>query len=150
MLLNNNLIELNRVDNEMEQIFNGYLSASGISMTTMWILYSAYTGNGTTTQREICDNWFCAPQTINSAMKLLEKNGVIELLYADGNRKSKQVHLTQIGIEMCERLIYPLISAENEAISSLTVDEQTLLVALLAKYKNALKQVLVAPEKEKA
>ena len=41
MLLNNNLIELNRVDNEMEQIFNGYLSASGISMTTMWILYSA-------------------------------------------------------------------------------------------------------------
>ena len=141
------LMEFNRLDNLMVQVYNGYLSSNGISMTTMWIIYSTYISNGTSTQKDICENWCCVPQTINSALKVLEKNGVVELSFTEGNRKSKQIRLTDKGMKLCMQLVEPLIHAENKAFSILTETEQELLVSLSQKYIEALQNEISLSQK---
>lgn len=133
-----NLMDYNQLDSKIDRIYHDYLSASGFSLTTMWILYSAYTGERTPTQSEICETWRCSPQTINSALKVLEKKKIVELKLAAGNRKNKYIHLTDSGMELCEQLVEPLIEAENLAFSVLTVEEQENLIALFQKYSDAL------------
>lgn len=140
IIMNKNLLEFNRLDNLLDQVYNSYLSSNGISMTTMWILYFTYMSNGTSTQKDICENWFYVSQTINSALKVLEKNGVVELYFAEGNRKSKQIRLTDKGVKQCIELVEPIIRAENNAFSVLTEAEQELLVSISKKYIDALQK----------
>ncbi len=140
MKYNKKLMEYNRLDNQVDRLYSAYLSSVGISETAMWILYSAYTSNGAVTQAEICENWCCAPQTIHSALKVLEKKGFVQILLAEGNKKNKYIHLTDEGVIMCRRIVEPLVSAENKAFSKLTDEEQKQLVSLFRKYSNALKR----------
>ena len=133
-----NLMYYNQLDSKIDRIYHDYLSVSGFSLTTMWILYSAYTSERTPTQSEICETWRCSPQTINSALKVLEKKEIVQLNFAAGNRKNKYIHLTDRGMELCEQLVEPLIEAENLAFSVLTVEEQENLIALFQKYSDAL------------
>ena len=84
---------------------------------------------------------------INSALKVLEKNGVVELSFAEGNRKSKQIRLTDKGMKLCMQLVEPLIHAENKAFSILTETEQELLVSLSQKYIEALQNEISLSQK---
>lgn len=138
------LMEYNRIDNQTDRIYNTYLASAGISEKTMWILYSAYTSDGATTQAEICENWCCVPQTIHSALKVLEKKEIVQLSFIEGNRKSKHISLTDKGIQMCRQIVEPLVCAENAAFARLTEDEQKQLIALTRKYSNALKKETAA------
>ncbi len=133
------LIAFNRIYRELDSIYGSYAASQGISPTTLWLLYSIYTYEGSYTQKELCDEWSYPPQTINSALKSMEKNGLVELVFASGNRKSKRIYLTSSGKELAAKLVVPLIQAENSSFNGLNKDEQGHLLATAEKHISLLK-----------
>lgn len=132
------LAVFNQLYKEMDAIYHLYAKRFGISDTAFWLLYSLYEGNTAYTQRELCSTWHYPPQTINSALKSLEKQEVIALKPVSGNQKNKQIVLTEKGEKIAERVVAPLVVAEQRTFKSLKEKERKALLSLTQKYADLL------------
>lgn len=134
-----NLKEYNRLYKESDILYHNYARSCGLSDMAYWILYSIAEGNEFFTQRDFCNDWFFAPQSVNSALKDLERKNIIFLEAVPGNRKNKLIKPTANGKEFIEEYISPLIAAECESFASLSHDECELMLYTIRKYMAELK-----------
>ena len=134
------LAAFNQLYKEMDEIYHVYAKEQGISDTVFWILYSLYENNSSYIQKELCSEWHYPPQTVNSALKSLEKQGIISLEAVPGNKKNKLVSLTEHGLTLTQRVIARLTDAERNAILSMTSDERRTLLSLTEKYTEFLRR----------
>lgn len=135
----NHLKAFNQIYKEMDIVYHNYAKNCGLSDMAYWILYSMAENDEYFTQRDFCNDWFFAPQTVNSALKDLEKKGIIYLEAVPGNKKNKLIKPTQNGTEFIERIIVPLIAAECESFESLSKKECSLMLSTTKKYISVLK-----------
>ena len=135
------LAVFNQIYKEMDETYHLYAKQHGLSDANLWLLYSLYESEALT-QKEICSVWHYSPQTINSALKNLEKQGLLVLEEIPGNRKNNRVALTETGRELTETVILPLILAEQKAFRGLQKEERSALLALTQKYIKLLQAAL--------
>ena len=128
----------NQLYKQMDETYHSYAKKLVISATALWLLYSLYESSGSYTQRELCSLWHYPPQTVNSVLKGLEKQGILYLAPIPGNQKNKQIVLTEKGKAFTENRIAPLVSAEQKAFQGLTGTEREALLALTRKYAGLL------------
>lgn len=133
------LAAFNQLYKEMDEIYHQYAREHGISDTAFWLLYSLCLSDAPYTQREICLEWHYPPQTLNSALKTLEKQGLIALEPVPGNQKNKLVVLTEQGKAVVHRVIFPVIAAEQQSFRELHEEEKEALLSLTRKYLELLK-----------
>lgn len=133
------LIAFNQLHKEMDIMYHNYAKSVGLSDTAFWILYCVSERNGALTQRELCTDWSYAPQTINSALKELEKRGIVRLELLPGNRRNKQICLTQDGQQLMEQSIAPLMSAELASFAALGEANSSRLLSITEKHISILK-----------
>ncbi len=133
------LTAFNQAYMERDDLYHQYAKSYGLSDTAFWLLYSIYEREEPCTQREICANWFYAPQTVNTAFKGLEQQGWLQLLPVPGNRKNKIVALTEKGSEVCAQIIAPLIKAEQVSFQKLNDQERAALLTTTQKHVQLLK-----------
>ena len=86
-------------------------------------------------------------QTINSALKSLERNGFITLTTGK-DRRSKFLVLTEDGQELAARTVDLVIEQEQFAIASMGQESMKQFLSLFRIYTDALKQHFqsIAPE----
>lgn len=132
------LAEFNRLYKKMDEVYHHYAKGLGLSDMALWLLYSLYESGGPCTQRAFCAAWHYPPQTVNSALKKLEAEGLIERRPMPGNRKNKQIALTQRGEAYMESTIAPLVRAEQHAFRGMDGPEQAQLLSLTRKYSELL------------
>lgn len=140
--LTTELKEFNRLYKEADNLYSRYAASHGISPTMLCILYSLCTDDTVCTQTELVENWGMPMQTINSCLKTMEKNGIIRLEFAEGNRKSKCIKLTELGQKMADSVILPLVKAENQALEALGTGQRILLLELTQKHTSLLQDYL--------
>ncbi len=133
------LAALNRLYKEMDEIYHLYAKKHNISDSALWLMYSLHESETLHTQREICTEWHYPPQTVNSVLKNLEKQGYIALEPVKGNHKTKVIVLTEKGKDLTEKVISPLIHAECRAIQGLKEEEQKALLSVTKKYADILR-----------
>lgn len=133
------LAVFNQVYKEMDEIYHLYAKQHGISDTALWLMYSLYQSETAYTQREFCSDWHYPPQTINSALKNFEKQGIIELQSIPDNQKNKLIVLTQKGKDWAEKIISPLILAERRSFQGMKKEERDALLVLSKKYVDLLR-----------
>ena len=104
----------------------------------MWILYILREDDRVVTQSDICNMMYMPKQTVNSSLKKMEAEGYIELLNVN-DKRSKQVCLTEKGINLANNTVDIVISKENNALSKMDGKEQELLINLFRKFKDLLK-----------
>lgn len=146
MNTSNQLKTFNQIYKEMDIVYHNYAKKCGLSDMAYWILYSMAESNEYFTQREFCDDWFFAPQTVNSALKDLEKRDIIFLEAVPGNKKSKLIKPTENGRKFIDRVILPLMSAECESFGSIPDNECEQMLAVTQKYISVLKKKIGALE----
>ena len=88
----------------------------------------------------MCSLWRYPPQTINSALKNLEKQGIITFKPVTGNKKNKLVILTEKGHELTQKNIACLADAEQTAFLNMKKEERQTLLSLSGKYVELLKK----------
>lgn len=135
------LEKLNLIYKEMDEIYHAYAKERHISDTNLWLLYFLYENDSTPhTQKEMCSLWHYPPQTINSALKNLEKQGIITFKPVPGNKKNKLVILTEKGYELTQKNIACLADAEQAAFLNMKEEEQHALLTLSEKYVELLRK----------
>ena len=92
---------LNQNDKILDELYHSYAASVHLSDTAFWILYIAWTQGDGCTQKEICDSWSYSRQTINTALKNLERRGILCLKTAEGNRKTKRIYFSPEGKSLC-------------------------------------------------
>lgn len=133
------LQKFNKIYKEMDIIYHTYAKSCGLSDMAYWILYSMSESDKLFTQRDFCKEWFSPPQTVNSALKDLEKRDIIFLEPVPGNKKNKWIKLTENGKKFMARTVSPLIRAECESFEELSSNECTAMLCATHKYMTALK-----------
>ena len=132
------MLEFNEVMKENNDLYSNLAKKFKMSDCMLWILYILREENKVLTQSDIC-NMMCIPkQTVNSSLKKMEAEGYIELLNIN-DKRSKQVSFTEKGVDLANNTVDIIISKENNALSKMDEKEQELLINLLRKFNDLLK-----------
>lgn len=138
--MDRDIIQFNRLYRELDEIYHKYAKEHGLSDSALWILYSLVESNTRMTQKDMCRLWHRPPQTINSALKRLEAQGMLRLIPAADSQKTKEIVLTDSGRDLVSRIILPVFQAETRALRCMSIEERTLLLSMTAKYVDHLKE----------
>ena len=137
--LSKKMLELNEIMKETDDIYRNLAKKFKMSDCMIWILYILREDDRSVTQSDICNMMYMPKQTVNSSLKKMESEGYIELLNIN-DKRSKQVCLTEKGVDLANNTVDIIISKENNALSKMDKEEQALFINLFKKYKDLLKE----------
>ena len=132
--LSKKMLELNEIMKETDDLYRNLAKKFKMSDCMIWILYILREDDRSVTQSDICNMMYRPKQTVNSSLKKMESEGYIELLNIN-DKRSKQVCLTEKGVDLANNTVDIIISKENNALSKMDKEEQALFINLFKKYK---------------
>lgn len=141
------LLEYNTIFKENDVSYRRMAAQFGLSDSAFWTLYCLRESATPLTQKQLCESIYMSKQTINSALKSLERNGFITLTTGK-DRRSKFLVLTEDGQELATRTVDLVIEQEQLAIASMGQESMKQFLSLFRIYTDALKQHFqtIAPE----
>ncbi len=110
------LKRLNYLIGETDAVYHEISLKLGLSDSVSKILYVICDNGGSCLLQDICRGFGISKQTVNSAVRKLEREGVVYLEYADG--KSKNVLLTDFGKQFAAKTAAHIIEMENAVFAS--------------------------------
>ena len=126
--------EFNRLHNqqfkECNQIYAEIARHCGLSETAFWLLYMLRENGAPMTQADLCAELCLSKQTVNSALKSLERTGHIRLETAPNDRRSKRVSLTDAGCAAAAQTVDPILTMEEAVAARLSDEERTVILDL--------------------
>ena len=127
---------------EINALYHEAAVKMGISDSVQNILYVLCEKNGRCLQSEISKLTGISRQTINSAIRKLEKEDIVYLEQGEG--RNTILCLTEKGKKFSSEKIMPLHEAENKIWNEWTAEEQQQYLTLTKKYRDGLKKYLEA------
>lgn len=117
------LSEFNLLYKRLDDAYRGATGHYGLSECAFWILYTLRQADQPMTQTQICAMALYPRQTVNSALKKLERDGYLRLEHTN-NRKSKEISFTPKGDALCRGSADRMIAAECRAFGGMTDKER--------------------------
>lgn len=117
---------------ELNATYHDIALQLGISDSAMQILYMLCDYDGSCLLLDICRLSGLSKQTINSAIRNLEKNNIVEL--DSDHKKYKTVKLTENGKMFAENTAIKVINMETSIFSSWEKDDVDKYLELTEKY----------------
>lgn len=130
----------NYILNEIGAIYHEAAVRMEISDSVQNIYYVLCENGGSCLQSEIYKQTGVSRQTINSAVRKLEREGEIYLKQGEG--RNTIVCLTKQGEKRANEIALPILSAENEIFEEWTKEELDTYFALTERYRDALQKKL--------
>lgn len=128
----------NRLISEIEEVYHEVAVRKGFSDSAMSVLYVLSDNDGKCRLADLIKLSGVNKQTVNSALRKLEKDGIVYLEPAGG--KSKRVCLTEKGFSVARQTVDKVIDAEKEIYSSWTREEWEIYVQLTERYLSRLRE----------
>lgn len=110
---------------------------AGLSDSIMSILYVLWEQNGRCPQSTIVKQTGIARQTVNSALRKLEREGTTGLEPGEG--RNTIVYLTEAGQALCREKIAPILEMEEAVFRAWTEEEQETYLNLNLRYLEAMR-----------
>ena len=123
---------------EINALYHEAAVKMGVSDSVQNILYVICEKGEACPQSEISRLTGISRQTINSAIRKLEKDCVVYLTQG----RNTVVHLTEKGRQLASQAVLPLFEIENKIWNEWTPEEQQEYISLTQKYRDALKKYL--------
>ena len=131
---------LNCLLSEMDAAYHEAAQRQGQNDSTSRILYALCELGSPASLRAVCESTGLSKQTVNSALKNLEEEGLIRLESAQGDRRSKEVFLTEAGSELAAASVDRVLAIEEQAALRLSPEERLAILALERRHVEALRQ----------
>lgn len=128
------------LQSEIDGVYHEIAQKMGLSDSAMIILYTLQMHDGACSLQTVCKRSGLTKQTVNSALRKLEREGTVYL--APDGARSKRVCLTEAGKALAGRTVCRLMTAENEIFASWTEEETKQYLALTESYLSALREKL--------
>lgn len=130
--------KINYLTTEMNALYHHASLKLGISDSISIVLYNIYDEGDECLLSDIYKKSGINKQTINSAIRSLEKEGILYLTQHNG--RAKNVILTDYGKEYVRQTVAKLYQAEAKAFDSWSDDEISAYIGAMEKYKECLRR----------
>ncbi|MDO5294806.1 MAG: MarR family transcriptional regulator [bacterium] len=130
--------KFNYLVKETDALYHEYALSCNITDSVAEILYVISSIGEGCSQRDICRLSGSSKQTINSAIKKMEREGMLNL--RPGHGRINTIYLTERGKNLAEEKIAPLIKMENEVLDSWSDKDRKELLRLTERYLVELRQ----------
>jgi len=104
------MLAINRIDGIYEKLSR----EMGVKANMTWILYALDDGKPHS-QKQICEEWLIPKTTLNTIVKELESEGCVTLNTIPGQRRERNVSLTEKGKVLARQTLDSIYQAEQEA-----------------------------------
>lgn len=128
----------NRIISEIDELYHDLAVRQGFSDSAMSILYELSDHGGQCRLGDLLRLSCLSKQTANSALRNLEKEGIVYLESAGG--RSKRVCLTRKGFAVTHDTVDRIIDVENRIYSSWSAEEWAIYVELTERYLHQLRE----------
>ena len=125
---------------EIDDVYHMLALKFGLSDSAMWILCTMREAKRELTQSEIAQEMSMSRQTVNSAIKNLEKQGYLRLEAVSGDRRNKILSFTEEGETFVKRTVDRVLSLEHQVFENLEVEEQEQITQILRKYTRLMRE----------
>lgn len=125
---------------EINSLYHEAAVKMGISDTVLNILYVLCERDGQCLQSDIFRLTGISRQTIHSAIRKLEQDGLAYLKQGEG--RNTTVRLTEKGRDFSNEKILPLFQIEDKIWGAWTIDEQEKYILFSKTYRDLLKRYL--------
>lgn len=125
---------------EIDDVYHMLALKFGLSDSAMWILCTMREANRELNQSEIAQEMSMSRQTVNSAIKNLEKQGYLRLEAVSGDRRNKILSFTEEGETFVKRTVDRVLSLEHQVFENLEVEEQEKITQILRKYTRFMRE----------
>ena len=136
-MISNELRRLNQLYSEIDAAYHEAAFRLGVSDSELRILYALCTDDGCRPLSEVVQVSGLSKQTVNSALRKLEQEGMLYLRPEVG--RSKTVCLTDSGKELAGRSALRLMSLEDAVYASWSKEELQLYLELTERYINSFR-----------
>lgn len=126
------LSRFNHLAGEIDSVYHDAALRFGISDSAFQIIYTLYSEGGSCLIGDICAFSGMSKQTVNSALRKLEKDGIVILAHYDG--KKKNVIFTDSGVAFAADTVARVIDTENRIFSGWGEENAELYINLTKKY----------------
>ncbi|WP_455716010.1 MarR family winged helix-turn-helix transcriptional regulator [Anaerosporobacter sp.] len=133
---NNEFIRYIYLSSEIGALYHEAGVKLGLSDSAMNILYTICVIGEKCSQIDICRLSGISRQTINSAIRKLEKEDIVYLEPTGG--RNMLVCLTDKGKQVMEEKAYPLVKIENDIFESWTTEEKEMYIRLTQRYRDEM------------
>ena len=110
----------------------------GLSDSESMVMYMLYDAQEALTQSDIVKATGLSKQTLNSAIRKLEKDGIIILEKMNG--KSKKIVMTDKGRVLIAQKIKPLADTEDRVLDSWTEEDRWKYLELIETFKKQFEE----------
>ena len=131
---------LNNLDKDIDNLFTRAAARAGLSDSAFDILYALDAYGDGCSQKDLCERCWTGKQTINSSIKRLCAQGIIEK--SAGSGRTTIISLTSAGRTLVAQKVRPIIEAESTAMRSLTDEELSQILSLAIRYRDAFANAL--------
>ena len=125
---------------ELDEVYDKSMGLFGLSKGAFMVIYTLYSLERPCTQKEICEDWHENKQTVNSAVKKLIEEGIIDIAPSPENLREKLLTFTEKGKFLAMRTVRKMIEAEKTAFGKLTEEEQKEAARITGKFCELLKK----------
>lgn len=132
--------EFNQIDGQIERSYHAAAVKMGLSDSELWILYTLVTNDSKMLQAELTALTAMSKTTVNSALKKLEREGVLSLKPSSG--RNTCVSLTEKGEQLTDETVCRLVELENRIYESWSPAEQAMLIRLNRDYADKLADIV--------
>lgn len=129
---------VNTLAAELETIYHQAALKVGLTDSAMLVLYHLLDNGGSCLLNNISKETGVSKQTINSAIRSLEKDEIIYLTTANG--RFKTIHLTEKGKLHAENTVAKIFTAEANAYTNWSDGEIAAYVRLFQKYVDSFRE----------
>ena len=136
--INDKVKYLNTMLCEIDSIYQSLLLSKGLSDSEYVVLFSIMELGEGCLQKDISYNSYINKKTINSTIKKLEKNGIIEL--RAGKYPNMHIYLTDFGKKYMKDNIIPIIEIENNVMGSVPDADFETFVSMYIKYSKIFRK----------
>lgn len=140
--INPRLREHNHILQENDHIYRSAAKRLGLPECTLWILYTLRAEPAPLTQKRLCQLLLQPKQTINSALKSMASEGVITLT-PGGDRRTREVILTEKGLALAKRTADLLLRAEEQALADMGEEEREAFLQGFQTFTYRLQQAML-------
>lgn len=134
----NRIHRINYLSAELNALYHRASLKLGLTDSASIVLYTIYDNGGNCLLSDIYKQSGISKQTVNSAIRLLEKEHILYLEPDSG--RSKRVVLTDLGKDYVKKTAARIFDAEAAAFSSWTEEEINAHIGLMEKFTRSFQE----------
>lgn len=130
---------IKQIDNALRRQVDNDMRPWGITMSQMRVLIELrQTSDGTLTFKELERALGVAQSTVWGLVVRLENKGLVQSLGSSDDARVKVAHITDVGLDLCERSCQRMLEHERQLTSSLSDEETETLLDLLERVRDSV------------